>query len=323
MSDRLRRAFDAGLPLPEPPGQLVLWQPAFGMDLSVFDGAALQIVHDLMPDAAAFETAGYPATQTLPDGNVELAIVHLPRSKAAARDRIARAAQIAKTVAVDGQKTDGIDALLRDVRRRVPVDGTVSKSHGKLFWFSGGDFDDWHARDGVIDGRWQVAAGVFSADGIDPGSCMLAAALPCTLSGQIADLGAGWGFLAGSALENCPKISSLHLVEAQASALSCAKRNVSDPRARFHWADAIAWTGADRLDAVIMNPPFHTGRKADMSLGQSFVQSAARLLRKKGDMWMVANRHLKYEPAIVDHFGGFEEIAGDTRYKVLHARKMQ
>ena len=179
------------------------------------------------------------------------------------------------------------------------------------------------SRGAPVDGRWQVAAGVFSADGIDPGSCMLAAALPRTLSGQIADLGAGWGFLAGSALENCPKISSLHLVEAQASALSCAKRNVSDPRARFHWADAIAWTGADRLDAVIMNPPFHTGRKADMSLGQSFVQSAARLLRKKGDMWMVANRHLKYEPAIIDHFGGFEEIAGDTRYKVLHARKMQ
>ena len=277
-----------------------------------------------MPDAGAWDARGVTTSPDFPDGQFDIAIVHLPRAKAAALDMIARACRVAGRVVVDGAKTDGIEALQKDVKTRAALGGTISKAHGKLFWFEAIDLSDWQAAPGVIEGHWHVQPGVFSADGIDPGSALLAAALPQTLAGTVADLGAGWGYLGAVALERAQKIDTLHLVEAQASALDCARRNVSDDRAEFHWADATTWGKAGSCNVVLMNPPFHAGRAADTALGQRFIANAARLLRKGGTLWMVANRHLPYETTLRDHFGDVTEGAGgDTRYKLFTARKLR
>lgn len=274
-----------------------------------------------MPDAAEWSSRGYTVVQSVPGDRFDAAVVYLPRSRQLARDRVARAIGVASRVLVDGQKTDGIDAMLKEVRRRVPVAGALSKSHGKVFWFDAEaeSLSDWRAGPHRIDGRWHVAPGVFSADAVDPGSALLAAAVPAHLKGRAADLGAGWGFLAATALERCAGISEFHLVEAHATALDCARRNVRDPRARFHWADATDWTGAMDLDAILMNPPFHAGRAADTGLGRAFIASAARLLRPGGTLWMVANRHLPYENVLRANFGEVTEFGGDNRYKLLRA----
>ena len=105
------------------------------------------------------------------------------------------------------------------------------------------------------------------------------------------------------------------------TSLDCARRNVTDPRARFHWADATRWSPEDKIDAVVMNPPFHTGRSADPGLGRDFIRAAARVLAPSGRLWMVANRHLGYETALKVCFAHVEEIAGDTRFKVIHATR--
>jgi 16S rRNA (guanine1207-N2)-methyltransferase len=60
----------------------------------------------------------------------------VPRSKALAHAMIAAAARIAPLVVVDGQKTDGVDSLWRDMRARVGDCGLgLTKAHGRLFWF--------------------------------------------------------------------------------------------------------------------------------------------------------------------------------------------
>ncbi|MAZ25628.1 MAG: MFS transporter, partial [Cytophagaceae bacterium] len=111
------------------------------------------------------------------------------------------------------------------------------------------------------------------------------------------------------------------LVEADRTALDCAERNVTDPRASFHWADATSWEPPALLDTVVMNPPFHTGRKADPALGQAFIAAARRMLKPAGQLWLVANRHLPYETALATHFRASEEIAGDSCFKILHASR--
>ena len=78
---------------------------------------------------------------------------------------------------------------------------------------------------------------MFSPDGVDPGSRRLAEAFAGRLKGRVADLGAGWGWLAQAALARCPEIAELDLYEAEALALDAARANVTDPRARFHWTD--------------------------------------------------------------------------------------
>ena len=79
-----------------------------------------------------------------------------------------------------------------------------------------------------------------------------------------------------------PGVSELHLVEAEADALACARRNVADPRAAFHWADATRFHPGRAMDFVVMNPPFHGGRAADPALGAAFIRQAAAILQPAG-----------------------------------------
>jgi 16S rRNA (guanine1207-N2)-methyltransferase len=149
---------------------------------------------------------------------------------------------------------------------------------------------------------------------------LLADALPAKLGSYVADLGAGWGFLSAHILTR-DSVREAHLIEANHIALECARRNVTDPRARFHWQDATTWQAPLRFDCVVMNPPFHTGRAPDPSLGQAFVASAARILAPQGQLWMVANRHLPYETTLSTYFAKTVEVAGDARFKLLHAQR--
>ena len=243
----------------------------------------------------------------------------MPRAKALARDWIARAcAATSGPVIIDGGKEDGIESLLKECRKRTEVGGPINKAHGKLFWINGGEFADWLAQPGDNADGFRTAPGTFSADGVDPASALLAQSLPRTLGAHVIDLGAGWGYLSAHIFDHT-NVTRLDLVEADHAALDCARVNVTDPRAAFHWADATSWTPEVKADAVIMNPPFHTGRKAQPDLGRAFIRSAAACLKPKGTLWMVANRHLPYEAQIDETFATQEEIAGTGRFKVLRA----
>ena len=221
--------------------------------------------------------------------------------------------------------------MLRALRPRVALSEPIAKGHGKIAWFpspGAAMLADWQARPGMVSGPdgqcFHTVPGVFSADGIDPGSALLADALPAGLKGTGADLGAGWGYLAASLLARAPGIDALHLVEADARALDCARRNVADPRAHFHWRDATRpWPGP-ALDFVVTNPPFHTGRIADPGLGAAFIATAAGSLKPSGRLWLVANRHLPYEAALAARFRTVDEITGgDSRYKLFLAQGPQ
>lgn len=297
--------------------------PVAGTDLSALPKERVVVIQPVFPDYEAFHAAGYECRVAAGDERFAAALVCLPRAKARARAVIAQAMTLTDgPVIVDGAKTDGIDALLKDMRRRVDVSAPISKAHGKLFWTqaSADAFADW--RDDAphqVDG-FATAPGVFSADGIDPASELLADALPALPGRHVADLGAGWGYLSARMLTG-QGIETLDLVEADHFALDCARLNVTDPRARFHWADATRWAPEEKIDAVVMNPPFHTGRSADPGLGRDFIRAAARILAPSGRLWMVANRHLGYEAALKECFAHVEEIAGDTRFKVIHATR--
>ncbi|WP_417742148.1 methyltransferase [Salipiger sp.] len=320
-TDRLSFATEAGLALPDEGRILLVGAPG---DL-VSEALPLErcaVVQSFKPDHDLWERRGMPVALA-PEGDFAAAIVFLPRARELAEARIAIACAAAPggLIVIDGQKTDGIEPIAKAVKARAPLLGQVSKAHGKTVWFSATDaFADW-AREAAPNahGIW-TAPGVFSADAPDPGSAALLAALPEKLGAQVADLGAGWGGL-GAGLLARDSIKTLHMVEADHAALACARHNVTDPRAQFHWADATAWTPPELLDAVVMNPPFHQGRRADPSLGQAFIAAARRMLKPSGQLWLVANRHLPYETTLAAQFRNSDEIAGDSRFKILHGSR--
>lgn len=312
-------ALETGALALPPEGRIAVYRPRIGDDLTPLPQDRVTVLTGFKPDHDHF-AARYA---TAPAAPYAAAIVCLPRSREAARALIAEAAAAVAPggwVAVDGQKTDGIDTALKDLRQRVALSESLSKAHGKLASFPvGPDLSDWQARPAQVQG-FQTLPGIFSADGPDRGSVLLAAALPAKLAGKVADLGAGWGYLAAEILKR-PGVKRLDLVEAEADALDCARTNITDPRAQFHWADATLWRPDTLLDAVVMNPPFHTGRAADPKLGEGFIRAARRMLAPNGSLWLVANRHLPYDAALSDSFLTHEDVAGDSAFRVIHATK--
>jgi 16S rRNA (guanine1207-N2)-methyltransferase len=318
-SARLSLALETGALTLPPSGTIAVYRPVAGDDLSALPRDRVVVLTGFKPDHDHF-AATCSVTPTAP---YAAAIVCLPRSREAGRALIAQAAREVSPggwIAVDGQKTDGIDTALKDLRGRVDLSDSLSKAHGKLASFAAGvDLSDWLARPHQVDG-FQTLPGVFSADGPDRGSVLLAGALPAKLGGKVADLGAGWGFLAAEILKR-PGVKKLDLVEAEADALDCARVNVTDPRARFHWADATTWRPESLLDVVVMNPPFHTGRSADPALGIAFIRAARRMLAPSGELWLVANRHLPYDAVLSDCFLEVRDVAGDSGFRVIQAIK--
>jgi 16S rRNA (guanine1207-N2)-methyltransferase len=324
LNERLSLALSGGdLILPET-GRIAVLAPRAGTDLSMLPQDRVQIITGFKPDHDAFSAAGY-ACARLAEGAYAAAVICMPRAKAQGRALLAQACDAVGAgglIIVDGQKTDGIESTLRDLRGQGVQPSVLSKAHGKILWFAAQPMPaDWHTQGAKpVESGFVTAEGVFSADGIDPASRLLADSLPDKLGARLVDLGAGWGYLAARILAR-DTVRSLDLVEADHAALDCARVNVPDPRARFHWADATIWRPASPVDGVVMNPPFHSGRAADPDLGRAFIAAAAAMLTPQGRLWLVANRHLPYEATLTQHFVEVTELTGDNRFKILQAAR--
>ena len=288
------------------------------------DFANIRAVSDSFVTSKMLSAAGIEIKRKL-DVETANAVVFIPRAKAAAWQLISMAIQSAPQgwIIVDGQKTDGIESIAKEIARSVTDIASYSKGHGKTIWFRAEDAQNFQITLGpsVNKDGFLTAPGVFSADSVDLASAFLIETIPNELSGEIADIGSGWGYLSACVLAENPKIKTMHLIEDNATALDCARQNVTDPRASFHWANALTWRAPKLLDAILMNPPFHTGRSAEPSLGISFINTAARALRPGGVLYMVANAHLPYEPALEQSFVDVEVMARTTRFKIFCAKR--
>ena len=176
----------------------------------------------------------------------------------------------------------------------------------------------------VVEGVGWTQPGLFSWDRPDPGTGRLIEALP-PLAGRGADLGCGTGLLADAVLAGAA-VTGLALVDLDRRAIAAARRNLEDPRARFHWADArhppsLQALGLEGLDFVVSNPPFHEAGEEDRRLGQAFIRTAQGLLRKGGALWLVANRHLPYEEALRSLFSTVTLRTEGGGFKVYEAHR--
>ncbi len=308
-------------------GRVAVFNAWAGLDLPGLAPDRIRAVQPIAPVHEALKAKGLN-TAKIPNYSYDAVILRVPREKDRAlgylKDAVRRTPDGA-VIVIDGQKTDGIESFLKLCRKRFAVEEVISKAHGKLFWFRKRGMEEDVMQ--VLDlpelapvakpFGFHTAPGVFSADGVDPGSAFLADHLP-DLKGEIADLGAGWGYLAHRIFEKSAP-EALHLVEADWLAVASAQENVAHEAAAFHWADATTWKPPALLDHVVTNPPFHTSRKADPGIGRAFIRAAAGMLKPKGSLWLVANRHLPYESDLEDAFRNVQPLALNPSFKIFHA----
>lgn len=325
MSDpRILLALEAPGALP-PTGRILLLRPRAEHDLSGLPRERLHLVQGFRPDFEVLQTQGYTVSPEA-EGSYSAAFVFVPRARAEAEALLAEAAARVVpggSIWVDGAKTDGIDGILRAVRARLPVDEPISKAHGKIFRFTAPGPEllaDWRGLRFNPAPGFTTVPGIFSAEAVDRGSALLGAALPARLPARVADLGAGWGWLSAQILAR-EGVEECHLIEAEHAALGCARANITDPRARFHWADARSFRPEARFGAVVMNPPFHTSRSADPALGLAFIAAAQAMLSLSGTLYMVANRHLPYIAVLKTLFREVDELGDDPGYRLIRAQR--
>ncbi|MFE3838068.1 class I SAM-dependent methyltransferase [Pseudogemmobacter sonorensis] len=320
-ASRLELALDSGLFDLPPEGRIAVFRPMPGEDLSALPKERVTVLTGWRPAQEHFQKLGFETEVTGPHA---MAVVCMPRAREHARALLAEAAGLlppGAPVVVDGQKTDGVDAMLKELRGHVALSEALAKAHGKIAVFRAGpELAGWAAALQRVEGGFITRPGVFSADGPDRGSVLLAGYLPEKLGPKIVDLGAGWGYLSCAVLARAG-VKRLDLVEAERDALDCARENVVDDRARFHWVDALSFRPESLVETVVTNPPFHAGRNADPALGAAFIAAARRMMAPDGQLWMVANRHLPYDPVLAEHFLEFETVFADSAFRVVRAVK--
>lgn len=226
---------------------------------------------------------------------------------------------------VAGAKTDGIASLKKRLANLGCAVEVWSKHHGQVLMVQPNaalaslDHPPQH-----IEGGFETAPGMFSADHPDKGSVFLAQHLPNLSGKRVADFGAGWGYLSASiAQQGQPR--ALDMFEAHWQSLQAAKRAMArlhpELAVDIHWIDLTREPVERRYDAIIMNPPFHAGRDTRRSLGEAFVQRASNALVPGGSLWIVANTSLTYEPVLDQTFTRHEEIVRADGFKIIHARR--
>ncbi len=232
-----------------------------------------------------------------------------------------------------GRNDCGVGSLWRAFLGLSQTAQSLSKHHGKVFWAT--KTTESQAFDGATrwkdDGDLQVVPdlavwsqpGIYNWDSVDRGSALLARHLPSTLKGAIADVGAGWGYLARAVLQQCPHVNAIDMFEADRRAVLASTRNVTSDRVAIvaHWHDVTIGLPASAYDAVVMNPPFHDGKTVDFDLGKRFITAASAALKPGGRLFMVANRQLPYEETLQAALGNHERLTDEGGYKVLTAQR--
>lgn len=154
---------------------------------------------------------------------------------------------------------------------------------------------------------------VFSRDKIDIGGRFLAENLPkITNSQSIVDLGCGNGLLGVTLLhkaEQQNKIINLTFVDESYMAVASAQKNVQDnfslnlqKNISYQVSDCLTDVKTETIDLILCNPPFHQQNTITEHIARQMFDDAHRCLVSKGELYVVANRHLGYQAYLKQRF---------------------
>ncbi len=322
--------FEAGhLPMPGSGSRILFLNARPGFVLPEGFLGELWLVQPFRPDFLALRDAGFDVTPEAGGEDYDLALVlagrHRGRNEALVAEAARRLRPAGMLVAA-GAKLEGGDSLRRRIAGLVPLHGHLSKHHGAVFWFERpsdlASLASLVEEPALVEGRFRTSSGMFSHGRADPASALLLANLPRKLGNAVADLGAGWGYLAGGILARGDRPAILHLYEADHASCTAARDNLEDLKGdtdlRVEWIDVTSERLVASYDTIVMNPPFHAaGRGADPGIGEAFVKAAATGLRRDGRLYMVANSGLPYEAALARSFARSGETCREGGFKVL------
>jgi 16S rRNA (guanine1207-N2)-methyltransferase len=329
--DTLLLSFDKGLAAPPAPGSRWLFLnaqplPAEGRALTPL----LACEQGFRPHYLKLQKAGCDVAPTRADETgFAGAMFMLSRSRQLNEVMLSRAwdsVEPGGMILAAGDNNDGAKSLRKYVARHCGTVESLSKHHAIAFALPRTDAaNPFPAQTKPRRGGYEIAPGMFSADGPDEGSRLLASHFNDRIDGDVADFGAGWGYLGTQLLQTAFRIDAFDSIEADHDSLQAARSNLEglagETRLGFHWLDVTQEPLPAQYDWIVMNPPFHEGRAAVPALGAAFIAAAASALKPGGTLLMVANRNLPYEAPLAQHFKSVSVLEDNGAFKVIEARR--
>lgn len=173
-------------------------------------------------------------------------------------------------------------------------------------------------------------ANVFSREHLDHGARFLLnqfALLPEV--NDVIDLGCGNGVL-GIRLHEEQPATRIQFIDESYGAVASASINYnkafphtadSPTTAEFIVADGLELRESDSAGLILCNPPFHQQHVLGERVALSLFTGSRRCLRRGGELWVVANRHLDYRKPLQRLFGNCHQVAANRKFQVLKVVK--
>ena len=163
--------------------------------------------------------------------------------------------------------------------------------------------------------------GVFSHGRLDRGSALLLENLDKLPSGHVLDFGCGAGVL-GAAVKRRYPHNSVTLLDVDAFATASSRLTLA---ANGLEGEVICGDGIDaapmELNTILSNPPFHVGVHTDYHATENLLQKAIKHLKKGGELRIVANSFLRYQPLIEEQFGACTVKAEGQGFRIYSAKR--
>ncbi|MDN6318744.1 MAG: class I SAM-dependent methyltransferase [Marinobacter sp.] len=276
----------------------------------------------------------------LAQGNYDSIVVFLPKVRAELEMRLALARSLAADKArliLVGEKKEGIAGAIKQLKAVAPQAFKADSARHCQVWCaeaiepaSGFRAQDWLTW-GVAECAGvtvEVAGlpGIFSQNGLDTGTRSLLETLAeqPIRADRLLDFACGAGVIgawvqAWQAVREEP-VAIIDGVDVQSQAVICARQTYQRNRTGGTIYALDGLLGLEGLwPAIISNPPFHTGVKTDISMTEQFLQGVKRHLKPGGELRLVANSFLPYEPLIKRYIGRVERLHEDSRFTVYRA----
>ncbi|NUW33736.1 methyltransferase [Nonomuraea sp. SMC257] len=303
---------------------------------------------NLSRNGVAEDTVRLRTTMDAPPPRIDVLLIRVPKGLSLLEDQLHRLAPHvhAGTVVVGAGMVTEIHTSTLQLFERVlgPTTTSLAAKKARLIFCSPDPglprgTDPWPRSYALPAGIGAVSgltvtnhAGTFCADRLDIGTRFFLQNLPPLRGrGHVVDLGCGNGVigLAAALSDSEAKVTFIdESYQALASAEATFRANTdmgaapgAGDRATFLAGDGMSGVPAGTVDLILTNPPFHTHRaRTDATAWRMFNGSRAAL-RRGGELWVVANRHLGYHVKLRRLFGNCEVAASDRKFVVLRAVK--
>jgi 16S rRNA (guanine1207-N2)-methyltransferase len=168
----------------------------------------------------------------------------------------------------------------------------------------------------------KVAAlpGVFSQKGLDKGTKILLENFPETTGTSVLDFCCGSGVIASFIGKKYTGIY-LSLLDVSALAIASAEKTLHINKLT---GDVFASNSLSKVtkkySTVISNPPFHQGVNTNYQATESFLKGIKSHLHKAGQVIVVANSFLQYEPIMKSAIGKTQKLTTTNGFTIYHCQ---